>query len=333
VYPGPYDPRNGTAYPEPSPLYAVSVSFVFLNGTLAAPGQDAFVYFNSIGSHAPSPVPACNGWGRAYRGRHSPSTAPSSTPMSQSQQRFPSQRACCALRSYGLTCDATAGTSVARIRAPRSPLKVSVELYSVGGNSAAFVGQPLFLFPDPRRTGPRPVSERPRRAVLSRGVHNLSGQVALGCGTNNVYLEPGAFVFAALSTHVRAHRNARGGAGALGPLRVIGAASEEVTPGSLHLKDQVFSYFLQVIISGRGVASGEQFPWHSPLFSWALINVDAGTMNIVDGLVLVDSPEFHVASCSDRPTLRNLKMMSWTYNRCRGGVGRGVCVGARACTA
>ena len=61
----------------------------------------------------------------------------------------------------------------------------------------------------------------------------------------------------------------------------------------------------QTILSGRGVITGEQFPWHSPLFEWALVNINAGTQNVIDGLVLVDSPEFHVASFADRPTLRN----------------------------
>lgn len=62
---------------------------------------------------------------------------------------------------------------------------------------------------------------------------------------------------------------------------------------------------VQTIISGRGVITGEQFPWHSPLFEWALVNIDQGTQNVVDGLVLVDSPEFHLASFTDRPTIRN----------------------------
>jgi hypothetical protein len=96
--------------------------------------------------------------------------------------------------------------------------------------------------------------------------------------------------------------------------------------------------WLQVIFSGRGVITGEQFPWHSPLFTWALVNIDAGTQNVVDGLTLVDSPEFHLASFTDRPTIRNggwggalylglecadqldttpsttVKMMSWPFN-------------------
>lgn len=66
------------------------------------------------------------------------------------------------------------------------------------------------------------------------------------------------------------------------------------------------------------------------------MNIDQGTQNVIDGLVLVDSPEFHVASFANRPTVRNgaclqvqssscaycstaplscaVKMMSWPYN-------------------
>jgi len=70
-----------------------------------------------------------------------------------------------------------------------------------------------------------------------------------------------------------------------------------------------------VVFSGRGVISGEAFPWHSPLFEWALLNIDAGVGNVVDGITLIDSPMFHMASYSRNATIRNVKMLgTWPYN-------------------
>lgn len=282
VYPGPYDARNGTAFPAPSPLYSVGVSFSYLNGTLAAKEEQAFVYFNSIAHRMSYPGASIQHAGQSVS--WTGFAFDSSLVFADVTITAAFSISACILRprSYGLTCDTSAGSSIARVRIPRSPLKISVELYSAGGNSAAFVSQPLFLFPDPPED-PALVPSPGDRGVLyyARGVHNLSGQIPLSCGTNNVYLEPGAYVSGGFIT--------------------------TCSRSAVHAAEQV-------VISGRGVVTGEQFPWHSTLFKWALINIDEGTQNVVDGLTLVDSPEFHIASYSDRPTLRNVKMMSWTYN-------------------
>lgn len=58
-----------------------------------------------------------------------------------------------------------------------------------------------------------------------------------------------------------------------------------------------------------GILTGENFPWHSPLFNYGLINMDVGSGNSIDGLTLIDSPEFYVASFTHAPTLRNVKMV------------------------
>lgn len=195
VYPGPYDVSPGAAprYPVPSALYAVNVSFSFMNGSIAAAAQPAFVYYNSIdgrrgdnGADAQRPGQSVSWAGFSFDASLVYADVSIATSFSFTA---------CILRplSYGLSCQTDAGGTVARVRLPRSPAKVSVELYAdAAGNSAAFIAQPLFLFPDAPED-PTLVPAPSDRGVLyyARGVHNLSGQVSLACGTNNVYLEPG----------------------------------------------------------------------------------------------------------------------------------------------
>lgn len=199
VYPGPYDAAPGAAaqYPAPSPLYLVNVTFSFLNGSLAAAAEPAFVYFNSIagrsgdnGADAQHPGQSVSWAGFAFD---------DSLVFADVTVTAHFTFTACILRplSYALACETDASGTVARVRLTRSPAKVSVELYSTAaGNSAAFVAQPLFLFPDAPED-PALVPAPSDRGVLyfPRGVHNLSGQASIACGTNNVYLEPGAWAF------------------------------------------------------------------------------------------------------------------------------------------
>lgn len=200
VYPGPYDTPidwSSGRYPATSPLYRVNVSFSFTsNGSLAAAATPAFVYFNSIAHRAQ------NAGADVQRPGQSVSWAgfsfDSSLVYADVEIHTSFVFTACVLRplSNGLACDVPpGGGSVARIRIPNSPVKVSVELYSpTVDNSAAFVSQPLFLFPDPPES-PALVPSPTDAGVLyyARGVHNLSGQLSIPCGTNNVYLEPGGW--------------------------------------------------------------------------------------------------------------------------------------------
>ena len=200
VYPGPYDTPidwSSGRYPAASPLYRVNVSFSFTsNGSLAAAATPAFVYYNSIAHRAQ------NAGADAQRPGQSVSWAgfsfDSSLVYADVEIHTSFVFTACVLRplSNGLVCDIPpGGGSVARIRISSSPVKVSVELYSpAADNSAAFVSQPLFLFPDPPEN-PLLVLSPTDAGVLyyARGVHNLSGQLSVPCGTNNVYLEPGGW--------------------------------------------------------------------------------------------------------------------------------------------
>lgn len=105
----------------------------------------------------------------------------------------------------------------------------------------------------------------------------------LACGQNNVYLEPGAFVNGGFRT------SCDGG---------------------------VFDGPEAVLFSGRGILSGETFPWRDPRFVYGLLNIDRGRGNVVDGLMLVDSPEYYLRAYSaGAPIIRNVKMLaSWPYN-------------------
>ena len=201
VYPGPYNTSDTTQYPAPSPLYDVSVSFVFWNGTTAAPATSAFVYFNSIehrsmdnGADAQRPGQSVSWTGFSFDDNlvYADVTVRVGTPFTG-----------CVLRplSYNLSCEIVPGSSSVRICILRSPLKISVELYSAElKNSESFVSQPLFLFPDaPEDPALVPSPHDTGVLYYNRGVHNLSGQLAVPCGTNNVYLEPGVFISRLLS--------------------------------------------------------------------------------------------------------------------------------------
>jgi len=72
----------------------------------------------------------------------------------------------------------------------RTMRKVSLELLSTTvGNSLDCVATPLLIFADPPEDPALVPSEgAPGVLYFARGVHNLSGQVDLECGTNHVYV-------------------------------------------------------------------------------------------------------------------------------------------------
>jgi hypothetical protein len=279
LYPSPTD-----SFPA-SPLYSVNVSILYRNGTVALPGTPSHVYYNSMGHRASYP-----GVSNAIPGQSVSWTSVAFddslfTAVVTVQTTFPVRACILRPRSYGLACNFTVNATTVSIALPRTMLKISVELIAPeAGNTPSFIAQPLFLFPDPPEDPALvPPPTDPGVLYFARGVHNVSGgQMSLPCGVNNVYLEPGAFVSGGFKT------TCTGG---------------------------WFSAPETVVFSGRGVISGEAFPWHSPLFTWALVNIDLGVGNVVDGLTLVDSPEFYLASFSHSPTIRNVKMLgSWPYN-------------------
>jgi hypothetical protein len=288
VYPAPTD----TGFPS-SPYFAVNVTFRFSNGSDCSPSLPAHVYTNSINHR---------------RGDNGADIAKPDQSVSWASFAFDSalyealvtvtmldgivipggeSGSGCVLRprSYGLVCTVAPDGRSATILLQASPRKVSVEVLSAAlGNSLSFVANPLFLFPDPPEDPDLiPPPTAPGVLYFGRGVHNISGgQMQIPCGTNNVYLAPGAYVSGGFRT-------------------TCGGSFREAAEA--------------VLFSGRGIVTGEMFPWHSPLFTWALVNIDEGVGNTVDGLTLVDSPEFYMASYTESPTIRNVKMLgSWPYN-------------------
>jgi hypothetical protein len=49
-----------------------------------------------------------------------------------------------------------------------------------------------------------------------------------------------------------------------------------------------------VTIYGPGILTGAAFPFHSPNFTWSLINLDKGLNHSVSDLVMVDPPQFYL---------------------------------------
>lgn len=114
------------------------------------------------------------------------------------------------------------------------------------------------------------------------GVHDLNGQLHLPPEINQVYIAPGAFL--------------QGG--------FITTASHSVN------------------ITGRGIMSGATYPFHDPRFLWGLVNMDKGSGHLLEGVTLVDSPQFFFRGQSSFNTVRNVKMLApWTYNSDGVGIG------------
>lgn len=157
-------------------------------------------------------------------------------------------------------------------------LKLSIELLNTTyGNSLTFMKHPLFIFIDPPEDPNNIFSPNdPHTLYFTRGIHILNDQVSLTFTVNQVYLEPGAYVIGGFIATV---------------------------------------YNAPVKIMGRGIISGQIFPWHSPLFKWALVNIDQSTGSIIDGITLIDSPMFYTATYARDVFLNNLKLVvAWSFN-------------------
>ncbi|ESO90632.1 hypothetical protein LOTGIDRAFT_163832 [Lottia gigantea] len=128
------------------------------------------------------------------------------------------------------------------------------------------------------------VPEPSNPSVLYYGcdVYDLGGQLQLSSNIRHVYLAPGAFVNGGFRTTSR------------------------------H----------PVTISGRGILSGAKYRFHDPRFLWGLINVDIGVNQTVEGITMVDSPQFFYRGLSSYNVVRNIKTVApWTYNSDGIGIG------------
>ncbi|XP_064614640.1 dextranase-like [Liolophura sinensis] len=127
-----------------------------------------------------------------------------------------------------------------------------------------------------------PLKTDPSVMFFDVGVHDLNGQLHLPPGIRQVYLAPGAFL--------------QGG--------FITTASHPVN------------------ITGRGIMSGAIYPFHDNRFVWGLVNMDKGSNHLLEGVTLVDSPQFFYRGQSSFNTVRNVKMLApWTYNSDGVGIG------------
>lgn len=282
-------PAPAADYPSAAALYNVTVTFLWANGSVAMPETPTFTYFNSMDHRLqyPGVIDAVPGRSVSWTGFAFDPTLLTATVSVYTSFDITGG---CVLRprSYGLTCDAPAGGRAARFNLTTAPQKVAVELLGDGaGNTEALVKQPLFVFPDPPED-PALIPQKGAPGVLwyDPGVYNFSmGQLPLGCDVQHVYVSPGAVINGGFITTCNS--------------------------GS-------------VTLSGRGMLCGTEYPWHSPQFKWALLNIDSGSYNVVDGLMLVDSPEFYMASYGAYgAVIRNVKMLgSWPYNSDGFDIGR-----------
>lgn len=77
-----------------------------------------------------------------------------------------------------------------------------------------------------------------------------------------------------------------------------------------------------VKIRGRGIMSGTIYKFHDNRFLWGLINVDKGSHHVVEGITMVDSPQFFYRGLSDNNVVRNVKTLApWTFNSDGVGIG------------
>jgi hypothetical protein len=191
VYPAP------TASFPSSPFFSVTVGFTYANGSVASAPKPVHVYFDSIAHRAmyngAQPSQARQDQSVSFFGFAFDDAIVSAEVSVTSSFEFSD----CVLRplSYGLKCRTQGGnsnnnTSKATVSLNRTMRKVSLELLSTTvGNSLDFVATPLLIFADPPEDPALVPSEgTPGVLYFARGVHNLSGQVDLECGTNHVYV-------------------------------------------------------------------------------------------------------------------------------------------------
>lgn len=123
------------------------------------------------------------------------------------------------------------------------------------------------------------------------GLHDLGGQVPVPAGVTSIVIEPGAYVLGGfITTDPGAAVNLTGG-----------YSSTDGWP-----------------LAG-GVLAGTPYPFHSPNFSWALVNMevnmDKGEGHFVHGVTLVDPPQYYFRSYADSVSVSNVRLASaWTYN-------------------
>lgn len=68
-----------------------------------------------------------------------------------------------------------------------------------------------------------------------------------------------------------------------------------------------------VKIIGRGMLGGINFPPQYPLFSWGMINMDAGENHTIEGITIVDPTVFYIRALSRNLVVRNIKAIgAWT---------------------
>lgn len=192
----------------------------------------------------------------------------------------------CVLRplSLALACERWNETTVRFRISSSATVQVSVELDA----PADYIRHVLLVFANPVGPGGgrllRSTGSENSTMYFGPGVHYLGGQVPIPGHVRHIHIEEGAFVHG----------------------------------GFITTNDTS-----SVSITGRGVISGELFPFHSPNFTWSLINMDKGIGHSIDGVILVDPPQFYFRAYAPNVRMRNVKMVSaWTYNT--DGVAMGV---------
>lgn len=68
-----------------------------------------------------------------------------------------------------------------------------------------------------------------------------------------------------------------------------------------------------VKITGRGMLGGINYPPRYPLFSWGMINMDAGENHTIEGITIVDPTVFYIRAISKNLVVRDVKLIgAWT---------------------
>lgn len=271
---------SGSRCANTSSMYTVAVCLRGLSGDCSQPTatfNSTCVYENSIEHRLPNMTYMSAGQAVAFAGfAFDASLGPATVRVETS---FVATACVVRPRSAAVPCTLRTDGRAATLTLAAPMLKLSVELYSAAvRNSAAYMSNALLVFADPPEdpaTVPSP--DDPSALIFGPGMHILSGQMPLTGSITQVYVAPGAYVIGGFITS--------------------------------------YDFNTGVRITGRGVISGEDFPWHSPAFTWGLLNIDGGRNHVLDGLTLVDSPMFYIASVASGCTINNVKLAAaWTFN-------------------
>ena len=165
-----------------------------------------------------------------------------------------------------------------QVKIGRTMLKISVELDPP--TSREYIAHALMLFVDPSEAQVDiPNRSDPGLWYFAPGVHWLGGQIPIPASIKQIYLAAGSYVHGGFITS---------------------------------------STGCSVRIHGRGILSGETFPFDTSLhsnFTWALLNMDNGSDHGVEGITLVDPPMYYFRSYAPGVSIRNVKLVSaWTFN-------------------